>query len=436
MTHAGTAPRSARGGSRLPHLDALRGLAVLFMILLHTADGWLKPGLKAGLGWSVIRTVGGQAAPLFVLLAGVGIGLAWTGRAAGELERVSALRLQLARGLEIVLAGYALRLFMWWVDSGTIVRPEGYSAGVLLAAAYFCAWRALPHKRKNPRQGRVLAACALLFFSVAFVWLARLSPGAQHTLLRPDVLHTIGIAIAIVILFERVLRANALVGWALGLFVCLLTSRVASLMPGSLPSALAGYVAAFPAVPGVALPGRFPLFPWLAYAFVGCALGQSWGRAAQRGGRSHSEARAIEWAVCGALLALVCCESVPATASLLVREPWLTPTVRVFYRIGLGLVLGALCIALCQPAMPLSRHLVALGRASLVVYCVHLQPAFGLMAQPIRNALGYPSLALGAVLLALAMIALAHVWPRLSRPKARTDVQRETRSFPSAARGL
>jgi uncharacterized membrane protein len=428
--HAPTQP-----AARLLHLDALRGLAVLFMILLHTADGWLKPGLKSGLGWQVIRTVGGQAAPLFLLLAGVGVGLAWTSWGTTPEARARARRMQLSRGLEIALAGYALRLVMWWIDSGAIARREGYLSGVLLGAAYLCAWRALPHKQASARQGRFLGGLALLGFVAAIAWLARLAPGAQHTLLRPDVLHTIGVAIVILVLLEPILRAVPLVGWALAIGVCVATSPLGSLMPGALPSGLAGYVAPFTAVPGVALPGRFPLFPWLAHALVGCALGLSWGRAAQ-GGRAQAEERAIEWAVLGAALALVCCESIPQTASLLVREPWLTPAVRVLYRIGLGLVLGALCIALSQPGAPWSRHLLALGRASLVIYCVHLQPAFGLMAQPIRGALGYAGLGLGAILLTLAMTLLAHLWPRVTRPAARAGARQETQHFSSAARGL
>jgi hypothetical protein len=175
-------------------------------------------------------------------------------------------------------------------------------------------------------------------------------------------------------------------------------------MPGELPAAIAGYVAPYAAAPGTAPSGRFPLFTWAAYAFVGADLGRLWGLAAQRG---RAETAALEWALFGAVLALACCESVPAVASLLVREPWLTALVRVGYRIGLALLLGGLCVGLAAPRVPGRAALLALGKASLVVYCVHLEPAFGLMAEPVRKRLDFAGWGLGFALLVLAMTWLA-----------------------------
>jgi uncharacterized membrane protein len=198
------------------------------------------------------------------------------------------------------------------------------------------------------------------------------------------------------------------VACALALAVTLLTPWLTGLMPGPLPPALSGYVAPFQVVAGMAPAGRFPLFPWLAHALVGTALGQALGRAAVT--RTSGERAAIELAVLGAAIALLCCESVPATASLLVREPWLTPTVRVSYRIGLSMVLAALSIGLAAPRLPGQRSLLALGRASLAVYCVHLELAFGLLAQPVRKELGYPLFLIGTALLVVAMTGFAQLW--------------------------
>src|SRR5690349_19719945 len=153
------------------------------MIMLHTADGWLQPGLKDGIGWHVIRTLGGQAAPLFLLLAGMGIGLAWAAGDAQQAQaRARARRMLWSRALEVVLAGYALRLVMWWIDSGTIVRMTGLVGGGLLASSYYVLWQALPHKRAQPSEPRHRLAFALLMstagFAYALLYLAPREPKA------------------------------------------------------------------------------------------------------------------------------------------------------------------------------------------------------------------------------------------------------------------
>lgn len=372
------------------------------MILLHTADGWLRPELKQGLPWAVIRTIGGQAAPLFLLLAGVGVGLTLSAR--GTSEAVT--RVLVLRGLAIVLAGYALRLAMWWIDGTAIVEQVGIVGGAILALGYAAVYRALL-VAESPRAGRTvlgywafgLFACAL---GIAYVHAHE--PRALGLLLRVDVLHSIGLCVALLAWLARAVGARVGLFTLIGIAIALLTQPLSSYLPGSLPAALAGYIAPYAPAPGAPPAGRFPLFPWAAYAFVGAGLGLMLGAAARHG---RAKTAAIEWAALGALLALVCCESVPATASLLVREPWLTSLVRVGYRVGLSLVLGGLCVGLSAPNVPLRRPLLALGKASLVVYCVHLEPAFGLMAEPVRKRLDFAAWALGLCLLVWMMTWLA-----------------------------
>ena len=59
---------------RLVHIDALRGLAVLLMVLVHAAATW-EPSLSGGLlvFGVIVSAGGGLAAPLFVALLGWGL---------------------------------------------------------------------------------------------------------------------------------------------------------------------------------------------------------------------------------------------------------------------------------------------------------------------------------------------------------------------------
>ena len=59
---------------RIPHIDSLRGLAVLLMVMVHTAATW-NPFHQVQLTplAYVVSGLGGLAAPLFVTLFGWGI---------------------------------------------------------------------------------------------------------------------------------------------------------------------------------------------------------------------------------------------------------------------------------------------------------------------------------------------------------------------------
>jgi uncharacterized membrane protein len=52
-------------------LDWERGLAVLFMVEVHTLDAWLAPGAGRGVLHDVLSMIGGFAAPSFLFMAGL-----------------------------------------------------------------------------------------------------------------------------------------------------------------------------------------------------------------------------------------------------------------------------------------------------------------------------------------------------------------------------
>jgi uncharacterized membrane protein len=147
----------------------------------------------------------------------------------------------------------------------------------------------------------------------------------------------------------------------------------------------------------------FPLFPWTAYAFAGAALGRIWAENPARATRS-----AVAMAGIGAAAALLVWEGHDLTIALLEAAPWAIQPFRVLFRLGVCLSFIGLAVGLgggWSPGQPLRL----LGRASLLVYWVHLPFAFGVLAGPMKAA--EPG-RWGASFAALAVAMLGVSWLR------------------------
>ncbi len=105
-------------------LDWERGLAVLFMVEVHTLDAWLAPGTGRGFTHDVLMMIGGFAAPSFLFMAGLSqvlgdASLARKGVGAPERRRKALLRAAWLLGV-----AYAFRLAeyvlggAWRIDGG------------------------------------------------------------------------------------------------------------------------------------------------------------------------------------------------------------------------------------------------------------------------------------------------------------------------------
>jgi len=104
---------------RLPSIDWARGLAVLLMIEAHTFDAWTRAADRETLAFRDATILGGFAAPLFLLLAGVSVPLAVArARDRGRARWVSAEGV-VKRGLEIFLLAFLFRLQAFIVSPGS-----------------------------------------------------------------------------------------------------------------------------------------------------------------------------------------------------------------------------------------------------------------------------------------------------------------------------
>lgn len=341
----------AQRGDRLAGLDIARGLAVVLMLQTHAYDGWVSATEKVGLGYAVSRLLANIPAPMFLLLAGIGLSLG-AHAAAGRGQADPQIRRQLLRrGLEV--AGY----------------------GYLVSALY-----------------------AVIEWPVPVADLAPL-------LLRADILHCIGLSLALcsVLLVRRPRlpwRVTALVVG--GLLASLLVGRVVPQPTSGLWAPLLGLLYD---IPGYT---RFPLLPLVGFCGLGVLLGE-WLRHQPPGRRPL-----LLWLAGALALVLLCGLLTRFTLQLLggtLRRSH--PAVVWNFGDGAGRAIATLTLGLwlarAMPAeSPLMRLLARLGTGSLLAYAVHIPFCYGRLAQPLSGRLSMPLASVCLVaLLAFVLCVLA-----------------------------
>lgn len=396
----------AQASSRLAFIDVLRGVGVVFMIQLHTSHGWIRPDLRTGGLWGTTQFWGGLAAPIFLTLAGVSLGLRMArAHARGQVPQYGQ---ELRRALQLVVLGYLLRLQMWFIDAGGFARPSSYLAQALLLSAYGLAFFTLANERLRSTSLAACACAATALFGIG-LWQVRIhAPDRWTGLLRVDVLQCIGGSLALVIavaaVHGRKFRARRYYAIA-AVIAAFVAAWTRTWVPGPFPPSIAGYLGQWPAEPGKSIVGLFPLFPWSAYAFAGTAFGLTWARAS-----SERLTRNLLWlALAAVCVALATRESTFAMHAVLDRWAWLTQPVRVTQRMAWVLALGGVCAAARAYVPILVAPIETMGRASLLLYWVHLEFAFGAASSAFARSLSYTPWAIGTIALVVAMWLVAQI---------------------------
>jgi len=343
---------------RLDHVDLARGMATVSMILGHASDAWVRPSLRDTWSFKIINA--SQTFPLaaFLTLAGLGLGL----RIIIALQRIEDLRLLrrslVLRGLQLVGMGYLVNLLYIAIDG---------SKGL-------------------------------------------------NTVLRVDVLHTIGLSLAILsalVLTSRRASVRRLQIVALSVLVfasliCPLWTRLTHQVEGPLRYA----IALFGEVPKVS---PMPLIPLISWAGAGLWLAPWVYRTAANTGRHR-----FVWAV-------VLCASLGIVAFIFaVRTDLIVRFGIIFARtspsIWLNIIdLGARSIALLACATlitfaVLSRHKtpglffkmwLRIGQHSLFMYVVHIPFCYGRLGHVLRRNLTPFQSLFAAVMLTLVSYVAA-----------------------------
>ncbi len=118
-------------GGRILAFDLARGLAIVFMILIHVLRHWGDPATWTTPIGTVISFLGGPpAAPVFMFLMGASV----------AFSRRTSFRSLATRGLWLIAAGYALNLVR-----GTLPLSAGFGVGIVTPeqVAPFTPWSLL-----------------------------------------------------------------------------------------------------------------------------------------------------------------------------------------------------------------------------------------------------------------------------------------------------
>jgi len=327
------------------------------MFQTHAYDAWTRDPYRQGAWWNFARMqLGGFPARMFLFLTGVSLMLRYSSQARRGVSNWEARRGGLKRGLEVLLYGLAFRC-----------------GSFLLAGA-------TPQARSGLFKVDILNCIGLSLI------ISSLVVGPVHLKRRPPVL-------ALLLIPALVLSTPLLQGIP---------------YPPWLPSPLAAYL--WDANPL----GSFPLFPWLSYTLTGCVVGAFWLRCAE--GQRLGWSMAMT-ALVGIVMALAG-QIVPKLGYYIFYPTAAVPVpaypASYVYRTGMCLVAGALAYAFClKVPAPRFSPLRLLGQASLLVYFVHIELVYGVVAWKIKHRLTPEVVTVLIVLMTAGMIFLA--WWRIER---------------------
>jgi uncharacterized membrane protein len=361
---------------RLAYIDWLRGLACVLMFQTHCYNSWLnadarKPGLSGLYGWS--QLLGTLPAPLFIFLAGISSALVTQRLREKGVARSAIARTTILRGTEIF-------------GLGLLFRGQEYLLGYPKA------------------------------------------PWAD--LLRVDVLNILGVSMMLLGVLcwltasatpetsnARAVRWGLAVAAAIAIVTpWLWTTHQPHWLPWPVESYINGvHIYAQPQ------PWLFPIFPWVAFAFVGLAVGFL----------LFSEfARTKETVVFGAiggagiiasLLSLLFDASPVRLYSLAICDYWHTSPNFFLMRCGVLLALVFLAYAWCRWGFAQRGFspIIQLGNTSLLVYWVHIEFVYGRFSILPKGQCTILKASAGLLVIFLAMLALSVLRTNWKKRRAR-----------------
>lgn len=282
-------------------------------------------------------------------------------------------------------------------QEGTLWTVVNFVNGLVAPAFLACAglgFAVALGGRGGSLVGRLRRAAEIILLGYALhstelFWHGLRDRRAQQALLQSDILQVIGLSLVLLTgLWALLRRTRAFPAAALGLALLwlLVTPWLAALDVRGWPIWLAPFI-------NRSVPSEFPLFPWMAFALLGAALGALPGTL-----DPPRLARVAFLALLGGGLALFSGGLLP------VHDPYRDGPAYALLRFAVVCLLGA---ALCSPRWRFADPLLApLSRHSLRVYLAHIPLVYGGFGFSLRYTLGAGSRDWPVCLLIFAALAL------------------------------
>lgn len=346
---------------RIQHLDFMRGLAVIVMVIGHSIDAVLSQEARATEAFRLYDGVRGFTAPMFLFISGYALAVVTLRRWQEFVAFGPAARKRLARMVMLLGLGYALHFPFF-----SLTKILHDTTAREFAQMF---------------QVDILHCLSMTIILLQILMIAGRTPG-RYVLLSS--------------VFGGVVLFAAPVLWGM--------DAATHLSP-----VLAPYV-------NQTVPSLFPLFPFSVYLVAGNVVGLLHQRARMEGRESEFLFRVLVAGISavgfGLLAGILPVRLYPE------HDFWKASPGMVLLRIGVIAGLTSLFFRVRQLPERLNAQLAVLGRASLTVYVLHLVLVYGSAANPgLYTILGqtlpsYAAIAVAAGVVAL-MITLVHAWNTL-----------------------
>jgi uncharacterized membrane protein len=369
---------------RLAYVDWMRGLACVLMFQTHCYSSWLTPEARKTALYAWSQLGGTLPAPLFIFLSGISFALVSEKLREKGAGRAAIAKKTILRGAEIYGLGILFRIQEYvlgyplspWTDlfRVDVLNILGISMMLMGVVCGLTASRSRAQLQSACGPSSTVAAAPA---KETGTWRSR------------AVLSVLGVAASIVLVTPLV--------WT--------TSRL-SWVPWPLESYLNG-VHVF----GRPQPWLFPIFPWVAFAFAGLAVGLF----LLSDFTKRKEVSAF--VVLGSAGALACVLSLLSDAAPIrlydpaIYDYWHTSPSFFLLRCGILLMILFLTYAWCRWGFAHRGFspMIQLGQTSLLVYWVHIEFVYGRLSILPKGRCTMVTATVGLLIIFVAMLALS-IW--------------------------